>query len=1056
MNYSNYTLGIDMGVASIGWAMVSIAEQQIDSGVRVFPAGIDNFNSGKEKHANVDRRTARTMRRRIRRKAERKKLISQILTELDWIPKDQVQLEIWRRQDIYGLRHRALTEKITLQELARIILHLNQRRGFLSLRKTEGETDKDTQGMLGEISALQKEIDDSGHQTLGNHLYHLYQKDGIHIRLRNRHIRRQMLHHEFSLIWEKQSSYYQEILTEELRYGSTGKLENPTKVIKPIPRNKSQSLLEQFGIENLSFFQRRVYWPASSIGKCELEPTELRASIADRRFQEFRMLQEVNNLRIIDNSKPKNTIERKLTNDERIATIKFLSGRETTKFEDLKKCLQKVYGSPQAAQIAFNLENGGRKGISSMPADHKLASTKGLGKEWMSFSNELKNRIIEILTDPNNSTDEDIEISLEKIIDLTSDQITKLSKVSLPAGYANLSIKALEKILPAMREGKLYIAKDCTDSAIHAAGYQRRDQHEHKTFDLLPLIDSSDLPYSQQINNPVVLRSLHELRKIINGLIRKYGKPARIHLEMARDLKMSPKQRSEYQKLTRTHEKERETVKAELIELKIVPTRDAIDLYRLWKEQGERCAYTGKSISIRQLLGGEIDMDHILPYSRSADNSLGNKVVCFRSENHQKNNRTPHEWLATSEPEKYETLLQNIKDLPYSKRKRFTMEEIPEGFVARDLNDTAWMAKAARQYLSHIVEKPHHILGTKGTHTATLRDQWQLHSLLRNDGLDLKNRNDHRHHALDAIIIALCDQPRILEILKKKHFENRWEPKPDGMKVYRLKLKGDELGHPWENFRADVEKSLNTIWVSHKAKGKISGPLHKETNYGKTQDGLLVVRKSVSLLSPKEVEGIRDPAIKKIVKDYVNNHGELKTISADNPLTMPSGLPIRKVRTAIPYAHLTIRKGTPHETHVQSASTHHLAIFALGDGEYHFEPVTLFEATQRLRRNEPVVQKTYKGMPPHAEFLMYLCSNDSIIAEIDGREQLFVFKGVHATQLTAKFTNHHDARKDNEKNITTGKAVSIQKTCKPTTLESNFPKARKVSVLPTGEIRNVN
>jgi CRISPR-associated endonuclease Csn1 len=162
MNYSNYTLGIDMGVASIGWAMVSIAEQQIDSGVRVFPAGIDNFNSGKEKHANVDRRTARTMRRRIRRKAERKKLISQILTELDWIPKDQVQLEIWRRQDIYGLRHRALTEKITLQELARIILHLNQRRGFLSLRKTEGETDKDTQGMLGEISALQKEIDDSG------------------------------------------------------------------------------------------------------------------------------------------------------------------------------------------------------------------------------------------------------------------------------------------------------------------------------------------------------------------------------------------------------------------------------------------------------------------------------------------------------------------------------------------------------------------------------------------------------------------------------------------------------------------------------------------------------------------------------------------------------------------------------------------------------------------------------------------------------------------------------------------------------------------------------
>jgi CRISPR-associated endonuclease Csn1 len=1057
MHYSNYTLGIDMGVASIGWAVVSTAEKKIASGVRIFPAG-QNLKLPKEEQANYCRRTRRLARRRVRRKAERKKMISKALMELSWMPHDSTELETWHQQNVYEIRHRALFDKISLSELGRIIIHLNQRRGFLSLRKEVNEKnekeEKKATKMLSEISALQNEIDASGHKTLGNHLYHLYQKDGIHVRLRNRHIRRQMLHHEFSLIWEKQRSYYPELLTDALRYGTTGKLDNPTKVVKPIPRVKSQTMLEQFGIENLTFFQRRVYWPASSVGKCELEPTEFRAPLADRRFQEFRMLQEVNNLRILDGSKLKNISERHLTEEERAAAVKFLSGRETTKFEDLKKCLAKVHGSPQTSQITFNLENGGRKGISSMSTDHKLANAKALGKEWLKFSVELKNKVVAVLADPRNATDEDIEIELDQIGELTSEQITKLTKVSLPVGFGNLSIKALDKLLPHMRCGKIYMAKDFADSAMHAAGYLRRDENEHKIFDILPLIDSPDLPYAQQINNPVVLRSLNELRKVVNAIIRKYGKPARIHLEMARDLKMSPKQRADYQKQTRANEKERESVKDELLKLKIIPTRDAIDLYRLWKEQGERCAYTGKSISILQLLGGEIDMDHILPYSRSADNSLGNKVVCFRSANHEKGNRTPYEWLAVSAPDRYEALLQNTKHLNYSKRKRFAMEEIPESFVNRDLNDTAWMARAARQYLSHIVEKPHHVLGTKGTHTATLRDQWQLHSLLRNDGLDLKNRDDHRHHALDAIIIALCDQSRIHEILKKKDYENRWEPKPDGMKVYRLKFKGDALGHPWESFRSDVENCLNSIWVSHKPKGKISGPLHKETNYGKTKDGLLVVRKNVSGLSAKEVEGIRDPAIKKVVKDYIGKHGDLKTISPENPLRMPSGLPILKVRTAIPYAHITIRKGTEHETHVQSESTHHLAIFSLGDRGYHFEPVTLFEVSRRKSSRQPIISKTPPSDYPEAEFVMYLCSNDSIIAEVDGREELFVFKGVHATQLTAKFVYHQDARKNNDKDPITGKAVSIHKTCGPNTLEINFPKFRKVTVLPTGEIRN--
>ncbi|WP_159434722.1 type II CRISPR RNA-guided endonuclease Cas9 [Rubritalea squalenifaciens] len=1072
MNPSKYTLGLDMGVASIGWAVVSQEDKFIDCGVRVFPAGLDNFNSAKEKHPNMDRRSARGMRRRIRRKAERKKLIKGILQQLGWMPKDPVALDQWMAMDVYELRSRAIHEQISLDELGRIILHLNQRRGFLSLRKAEEDSsDKETQGMLGEIKEFQKEIDSSGAQTVGNYLYQIYQKEGIHTSLRNRNnnrrLNRSMLYHEFDLIWNTQQAYYPDTLTEQLRYGSLGKKEKPTKVVKPVPLEDGRNLLDQFGIENLTFFQRKVYWPAGSIGQCELEPEEKRAPVADRRFQEFRMLQEVNNLRVLDDSNPRHPEERKLTPEERNATIAYLTGKKEVTFDALKKHLCKhralqasLPDSP--AQLKFNLEAGGRTKISATPTDHTLSARKTLAKDWNALPEDTKNRIVEILTAPA-ATDDDIAENLSTLSELTDDQRDKLLRTVLPSGYCNLSVVALEKLLPHMRQGKVYMAKDQSDSALHAAGYKRRDEEQTSTFDLLPnfaqLTDPKSSfydPHQVIINNPVVLRSLTELRKIVNGLIRKYGKPHKIHLEMARSLKMSPKQRSEHQKRNRQHEKERDAARKDIEKLGIIPNNDAIILYRLWKEQDKLCVYSGKPISISQLFNGEVDIDHIYPFSQSADNSLSNKVVCLSQENRDKGQRLPYTWLAHSDPEKYEAALQRAKKLPGGKYKRFIAQQIPEGFVNRDLNDTAWMAKAARQYLSHLFERPHHILCTKGNHTSTLRNQWELHSLLRHDELDLKNRDDHRHHALDAIVIALCTQDRIQEITRKlKHELKVKEAREEGKRVFHFRAEGERLEIPWHNFRLDVAERLNSIWVSHRPSRKVSGALHKETNYGKTAEGKLVLRKPVQSLSKKEVEGICDDTIRDIVRSYIHEAGgdlaALKAISADAPLTMPSGIPIRKVRTAIPYAHITIRPGSPHETHVQSASTHHLAIFSLGEGKFHFEPVTLYEATRRQRHREPLVQKSYADMPPEAEFLFHLCSGDSILAEIDGTDQLFVFNTMATSTGQVWFAHHTDAAQGH-KDPDTGQ--SLLRSCMPGSFAKKFPNARKVTVLPTGEIRD--
>jgi CRISPR-associated endonuclease Csn1 len=545
---------------------------------------------------------------------------------------------------------------------------------------------------------------------------------------------------------------------------------------------------------------------------------------------------------------------------------------------------------------------------------------------------------------------------------------------------------------------------------------------------------------------------------VVNALIRKYGKPERIHVEMARSLKMGPKQRKEHQKETRGFEKERAEAVKELEGYNIIPNRDAIQLLRLWREQKEQCPYSGRPISQAQLFGGggEIDIDHIFPFSRSADNSMMNKVVCFRTSNVTKGNKTPREWLEDSDPEAYEQLIQRTKSYRFKKRERFYAKEIPEGFVSRDLNDTAWMAKAACQYLSLIVPEAHHVQGTKGTHTSLFRDHWQLHSLLRNDGIDLKNRDDHRHHALDAILIALCDQRRIKALLSKHKFELKSKvAKQEGRTIYRLKNSGSSIDPPWDEFRGSVETSLNKIWVSHRPTRKVSGALHKETNYGKTPDGNLVIRKPIQSLSKKEIAGIRDGNIAEIINAYIEEKGGdpacLKEITDEEPLRMPSGIPIKKVRTAIPYAHLTIRKGTAHETHVQSASTHHLAIFSLGNGKHHFEPVTLYEASRRLRAKEPIVQKTYEGMPPEAEYQFHLCKGDSIMTSIDGKDQLFIFITMNTVSGQTVFAYHTEAA-DGHVDSTTGS--TLLRSCMPSTFMGKFPDSRKVEILSTGQIRN--
>jgi CRISPR-associated endonuclease Csn1 len=1031
-------LGLDVGAASIGWAFVDgETGRAACAGVRVFPEGVDNYDTKKEKPKMEARRVARGMRRQIRRRALRKKALRDLLNTVGLRPAPD-------GDDPYLLRRRGLYETLTPAEFGRILIHLNQRRGFKSNRKTDRARKADDKGTLGEISWVDEQRKISGSHTLGEMLHKVRvgewrpkdESGRLQGAVRRIHTRREMFLEEFDAIWNKQKSFdspLARLLNDDLK----SQLNDPTKD-------------DDWMHKGLIFGQRNLYWPADVIGRCELEPKLKRCERADRLAQRFRLLQEVNNLRYLD---PATGAECSLSPEQRKLALDKLSRTDKMEFDRLRKELGFV------DSITFNLERGNRKSIKGMPVDAALAKKELFGKSWYELDEGKKNEIVRDLIDL------DDETLKQKAIEqwgLSADSAEALLGVELPEKYASLSRVALAKLLPAMERGLLYMTDDNSPCALTEAGYLRPDQRPRERYDLLP--------EPPETANPVVRQALHEVRRVVNAVIREHGKPDRIHVELARDATKSAEERMKSSRLRQDNEDRRSAAADEIRaaikdhNLSIRLTRDAIDRVLLWREQGETCAYSGRPIGIRQLLLGEADTDHILPYSRCLDDSMMNKVVAFRSENQAKGNQTPREWLEGQHPEKYETVQQFARRLPYNKRKRFTQKELElDAFIARQLNDTRYIARSVTNYLRGLADEPHHVHCPKGTHTAELRRHWGLNTVLKEipdspawiadaklrDGE--KDRADHRHHAIDAIIIALTDQSRLQHLARID--------RGGGTNVT-----GEVLPEPWPHFRDSVKAAVTGIIVSHRVQRKVSGALHEDTLYGPVREkqldgtlvqcaGTFVVRKSLEALTPAMVEDIRDPTIRQIVINRLAERhipfgrgvkGGIPKETWRPQLTMPSGVPIRKVR--IFKRDETIQPIRGGSVYVKPGSMHHLCIFEWtekGKKKRDAEPVTMLEATQRIRRGESIIQRVHPKRPD-AKFVMSL-SRGEIVQDVRGKGTgLFVFRTAASTSKQMWFVRPTDARRSAEADT-----ISV----KPSTMS---PHARKITIDPLGRIRWAN
>jgi CRISPR-associated endonuclease Csn1 len=908
----------------------------------------------------------------------------------------------------YRIRAAAISRRLELHEIGRALYHLNQRRGFLSNRKSPAKEGEDAGQVKSAIHELQRTMEAGGFPTIGAYFASLDPTDPDARRIRGRWTSRDWFKAEFDRIWETQAQHHA-AMTSELRQ----------KISRAI------------------FFQRPLAPSDHLIGKCDLIPDQRRCPIALRVAQTFRLLQKVNDLLIY---LPDNT-KRSLTRQERENVIAWLSTTGDLNFTTLrdKKHLNLPKGS------TFNLEEGGEKRLIGHRTDAKLREV--FGDRFDALTEADKDQLVTDLR----SFENHIPLARHARTrwNLNTADAEALSHITLEEGHARHCRVALEKLVPRLEDGTPY-------ATARKEEFNDPDRPS-EPMDLLPPLEDA----IEDLRNPAVARTLTELRKLVNAVIREYGKPTTIRIELARDLKRPRKQRERIAFEMREREKSRERAKLKILKEGGManPSRQDIERVLLAEECGWICPYTGRQISVQSLLGRnpQFDVEHIWPVSRSLDDSFLNKTLCEAEENRsRKKNRTPYEAYGTSR--QWDDMLARVKsfkgEAARAKLDRFKSESIPDGFTERHLAETRYTSALAAEYLGTLygggidADRTRRIQVSSGGLTAHLRREWGLNAVL--SPTDSKNRKDHRHHAIDAIIIALTDTRTVQSLQRAAE-----QAAAAGRRLFA------PVELPWETFIEDTRSRVDAINVSHRQSRRVRGPLHAETNYSKsisTGSGESVrrIRKPIESLTEAEVERISDPRIRAIIVAALQSAGKPPKDAFKDPASHPTftsragnTIPIHKVRIDTSKKPFAVGSG-PRERHVgpTQGSNHHTRIIEVSNDakrtvKWVDEPTTLLDAYQRQAKKQSVVPPTES---PGQKLLFSLAANEYVLMDDDeGKRRLCRVLGCSDGEIA--LIEHWDGRTFAERMVEKARI-------RPSASDLQKRNAQKVLVTYLGEIRN--
>lgn len=1021
-----YTLGLDIGIASVGWAVL---ENNIDGEpIKIERLGVRIFDKAEQPKTGASlaepRREARGQRRTIRRKRHRKDRIKQLIQQNDIMTRVEMAEMFEHLQfetSVYELRVQALERALTKQEFVRVLIHLAQRRGYKSNSKSEEAKDKENGKVKSAISENKKCMEENGYRTIGEMLlnddrFWECNPDGTKIFVPHNHpddyrttVERSMVEDEIRLIFSRQHALGVPYATSEFEeayleiWGSQRNFDEGPGGKSPYGGNMIEKML----------------------GHCTFEKDEPRAAKGSYSAEYFRLLQDVNHLRLVKN----NGESCALTAEQKQIYIDLVMKSAAASYAQLRKKLE------LSNDISFNMLRYGsdeigkveRKKLGHMKFYHEMRKALNtVQKDAIStVSWEQRDEIARILLCY--KSDDKRKAQLEKL-DIPRKFIPALLTLST-SKTAHLSAKALRKLIPHLKKGMTY-AEACKE----VYGEQKSSitkKNKLSLFDIEP------------INNSVVRRAVSQTIRVINAVVREYGAPEVVRVELAREMGKPYDVRTQMTKKQEANAKRNEELRQQIKKIKgAEPTGQDIVKFKLFQDQKGVCLYSGQNLDITRLFeAGYVDVDHIIPYSISFDDSYTNKVLVRSPENRQKGNRIPADYFK-SDParwQRFKTLVNTQVHNWKKKRNLLTQvlsEEQKNGFKQRNLVDTQYIARVIYNLINdHLqfaetgkYDKKRRTQAVNGAITAHVRKRLGIQKI-REDG-DL-------HHAVDAAVVA-CVSPGMIQKITQytKHRECIRKTKEGYLDTETGELMTREaydakysprFPAPWERFRQEVEARLSDnpaeeiarlhlatydseeeikpVFVSRKPKRKTTGAAHEATLHRKADGGYidkvllteLTLDKLKKYYAP-ESDRLLYEALKKRLEEFDGNAEK----AFAEPFYKPKhdgtrGPLVKKVKLYKTYNNtVEVKRGDARASnkHIgcarnDSNSMIRVDVFYIeGDG-YYYVPIYITDVVKDELPNRAVVANKSHGewkVMDDKDFLFSMYPNDLIYVE---RKEVF-------------------------------------------------------------------
>ena len=1094
-----YTLGLDIGIASVGWAVLKndingVPIKIEDLGAVAFSAAEPTGKVQKKKSNSKtpaptlasNLRKIRCPRRTIRRKRHRKDRIKQLIQQNGIMTRVEMAEMFEHSQfetSVYELRVQALERALTKQEFVRVLIHLAQRRGYKSNSKSEEAKDKENGKVKIAISENKQCMEENGYRTIGEMLlnddrFWKHNPDGTKIFVPHNHpddyrttVERSMVEDEIRLIFSRQRALGVPYATSEFEeaylkiWGGQRNFDDGPGYEIPPKDDGTEGKYSRYGGNMIE----------KMLGHCTFEKNEPRAAKGSYSAEYFRLLQDVNHLRLVKNNGESSA----LTAEQKQIYIDFVMESADASYEKLREKLglsndvlfnMLRYGSDEIGKVE-------RKKLGHMQFYHKMRKALNTVQEELREKLKLSNDILFNML--RYGSDEIGKVECKKLghmkfyhelntvqkdaISTVSweqrDEIARillcyksddkrkaqLEKLDIPREFipalltlstsktAHLSVKALRKLIPYLKKGMTY-AEACKE----VYGEQKSSVTKKNKLSLFDI---------EPINNPVVRRAVAKTIRVINAVVRKYGPPEVVRVELAREMGKSKADRDKIDAEQKANAKRNEELRQQIKKIKgAEPTGQDIVKFKLFQDQNGVCLYSGQNLDITRLFeAGYVEIDHIIPYSISLDNSYANKVLVLKEENQNKGRRTPYEYFGADSKrwQRFETLVNTQVHNWKKKRNLLTQalsEEQKNGFKQRNLVDTQYIARVIYNLINdHLqfaetgkYDKKRRTQAVNGAITAHVRKRLGIQKI-REDG-DL-------HHAVDAAVVA-CVSPGMIqkitqytkhrecirktkegyldtetgELMTREAYDAKYSPRfPAPWERFRQELEARLSDNPAEEIARlhlatyDSEEEIKPVFVSRKPKRKTTGAAHKDTIYRKTDGGYIDKVPLTKLTLDKKTGEIKNyyapesdrllyEALKKRLEEFDGNAKE----AFAKPFYKPkrdgtSGPLVKKVKLYKTYNNtVEVKRGDARASnkHIgcarnDSNSMIRVDVFYIeGDG-YYYVPIYITDVVKDELPNKAVVRrklpKDWKKMDDK-DFLFSIYPNDLIYVE---RKEVF-------------------------------------------------------------------